>query len=101
MVGVNIRDYANIRKVAKVVERYGPYNLQIVCPYLMAKGISNKVIVCNNATDHLVVLDAQLQFAYEFGGTRNGHGRFRNATGMAVDNKGYLYIGDLVFRNLH
>ena len=91
---VNIRDYANIREVAKVVDRYGHYNLQIVCPYLMAKGISNKVIVRNNSTDQLVVFDAQLRFLYEFGGTGNGHGRFRNATGMAVDNKGYLYIGD-------
>ena len=31
---------------------------------------------------------------YKFSGTGNGHGRFQNATGMAVDNKGYLYIGD-------
>ena len=83
-------------KIAKVIERYGLYDniIQIVCSYLMAKGISNKVIVHNNATDHLVVLDAQLQYAYKFGGTRNGCGRFWNATGMARDNKGYLYIGD-------
>ena len=60
----------------------------------MAKGISNEVIVHNNSTNQLVVIDAQLRFLYEFGGMGNGHGRFQNATGMAVDNKGYLYIGD-------
>ena len=38
---VNIRDYANIREVAKVVERYGFHNLHIACPFLMAKGINN------------------------------------------------------------
>ena len=32
------------------------------------------------------------------GGKGNGNGKFRKITGIAVDNKGYLYVGD---RELH
>ena len=90
----NIRDYAKIKEVVREVDRYGPHNLQVVCPYLMAKGLNNKVIVRNNHTDELIIFDEQLRYMYAIGGTGNGNGRFRNPTGMVVDDKGYLYIGD-------
>ena len=94
VVATKIRDYANINEVVKVIERYGPSNLQIVCPHLMAKGLNNKIIVRDNFTDHVVVLDKDGRYLYKIGGTGNGKGRFQNATGMAIDNKGYLYVGD-------
>ena len=93
-IGMKIRDYASITEVARVIERYGPFNLQIVCPHLMAKGLNNKIIVRDNATDHVIVLDEDGRYLNKIGGTGNGRGRFRNVTGMAVDNKGYLYVGD-------
>ena len=90
----NIRDYAKIKEVVREVDRYGPNNLQVVCPFLMAKGLNNKVIVRNNHTDQLIIFNEQLRYMYTIGGTGNGNGMFRNPTGMAVDNKGYLYVGD-------
>jgi len=89
-----IRDYASIKEVKRQVERYGRHNLQVVCPYLIAKGLSNKVIVRNNYTEELIVFDEQLRYMYAMGGTGNGNGRFRSPTGMAADNNGHLYVGD-------
>ena len=94
VVVMKIRDYANINEVVKVIERYGPSNLQIVCPHLMAKGVNNKIIVHDNSTDHVVVLDEDGRYLHKIGGTGNGKGRFRNVTGMVIDSKGYLYVGD-------
>ena len=89
-----IRDYVSIKEVKRQVERYGRHNLQVVCPYLIAKGLNNKVIVRNNYTEELIVFDEQLRYMYAMGGTGNGNGRFRNPTGMAVDSNGHLYVGD-------
>ena len=96
-VSMNIRDYANIKEEVKVIDRYGPNNEQLQWPYLMAKGPNNEVIVRNHF-DQLVVLNEQLQYSHVIGGSGNGNGRFQNITGIAVDNKGYLYVAD---SNLH
>ena len=95
---VNIRDYANIKEEVKVINKYGPNNEQLLWPYLMAKGPNNEVFVRNNSTSHLVILDEQLQYSRVIGGSGNGNGKFQNITGIAVDNKGYLYVAD---RSLH
>ena len=93
-VSLNIRDYANIKEEVKVLDKYGPNNEQIHLPYLMAKGPNKKVIVCNHYTSQLVIFDEQLQYSHVIGGTGNGNGKFWHITGIAVDNKGYLYVAD-------
>ena len=97
-VTVNIRDYANIKEDVKVIDKYGPNNEQLEYPYLMAKGPNNEVIVHNNSTNQLVIFDEQLQYSHVIGGRGNGNGKFQCITGIAVDNKGYLYVAD---RHLH
>ena len=93
-VSVNIRDYANIKEEVKVIDKYGPNNEQLKRPYLMAKGPNNEVIVHNNSTHQLVIFDEQLQYSHVIGGRGNGNGKFKGITGIAVDNKGYLYVAD-------
>ena len=93
-VSVNIRDYANIKEEVKVIDKYGPNNEQLMWPYLMAKGPNNEVIVRNNSTSQLVIFDEQLQYSRVIGEYGNGNGKFQNLTGIAVDNKGYLYVAD-------
>ena len=90
----NIRDYASIKEEVKVIDTYGPNNEQLENPYLMAKGPNNEVIVRNNSTNQLVIFDEQLQYSHVIGGRGNGNGKFRAITGIAVDNKGYLYVAD-------
>ena len=97
-VPVNIRDYANIKQEVKVIDKYGPNNEQLEFPYLMAKGSNNEVIVRNGSTCHLVIFDEQLQYSHVIGGKGNGNGKLQTITGIAVDNKGYLYVADC---NLH
>ena len=97
-VSVNIRDYANIKEEVKVIDKYGPNNEQLNYPYLMVKGPNNEVIVRNDSTRQLVIFDEQLQYSHVIGGSGNGNGKFQAITGIAVDNKGYLYVAD---RNLH
>ena len=92
-MSVNIRDYANINEV-KVIDKYGPNNEQLQLPYLMAKGPNNEVIVRNYSTSQLVIFDEQLQYSHAIGGRGNGNGKFKSITGIAVDNKGYLYVAD-------
>ena len=93
-VPVNIRDYANIKQEVKVIDKYGPNNEQLKNPYLMAKGPNNEVIVRNHFTCQLIIFDEQLQYSHVIGGIGNGNGKFRYITGIAVDNKGYLYVAD-------
>ena len=93
-VSVNIRDYANIKEEVKVIDKYGPNNEQLKYPYLMAKGPNNEVVVRNLSTKQLVIFDEQLQYSRVIGGRGNGNGKFQNITGIAVDNKGYLYVVD-------
>ena len=93
-VSVNIRDYANIKEEVKVIDKYGPNNEQLKLPYLMAKGPNNEVIVRNYSTKQLVIFDEQLQYSRVIGGRGNGNGKFHAITGIAVDNKGYLYVAD-------
>ena len=90
----NIRDYANIKEEVKVIDKYGPNNEQLRYPYLMAKGPNNEVIVRNYSTNQLVIFDEQLQYSHVIGGRGNGNGKFQLTTGIAVDNKGYLYVAD-------
>ena len=97
-VPVNIRDYANIKQEVKVIDKYGPNNEQLKRPYLMAKGPNNELIVRNQSTRQLVIFDKQLQYSHVIGGKGNGNGKFQRITGIAVDNKGYLYVAD---RDLH
>ena len=97
-VPVNIRDYANIKQEVKVIDKYGPNNEQLKGPYLMAKGPNNEVIVRNHSTCQLVIFNEQLQYSHVIGGKGNGNGKFQCITGIAVDNKGYLYVADY---NLH
>ena len=92
-VPVNIRDYANIKQEVKVINKYGPNNKQLKTPYLMAKG-PNGLIVNNNSTCQLVIFDEQLQYSHVIGGRGNGNGKFQSITGIAVDNKGHLYVAD-------
>jgi len=93
-VPVNVRDYANIKEEVKVIDKYGPDNKQLEWPYLMAKGPNNELIVRNNSTNQLVIFDEHLQYSHVIGGRGNGNGKFQNITGIAVDNKGYLYVAD-------
>ena len=92
-VPVNIRDYANIKQEVKVIDKYGPNNEQLKGPYLMAKGPNNEVIV-RNSTCQLVIFDEQLQYSHVIGGRGYRNGKFQDITGIAVDNKGYLYVAD-------
>ena len=93
-VPVNIRDYANIKQEVKVIDKYGPNNEQLFCPYLMAKGPNNEIIVLNKSIQQLVIFDEQLQYSHVIGARGNENGKFQKITGIAVDNKGYLYIAD-------
>ena len=93
-VPVNIRDYANIKQEVKVIDTYGPNNEQLKTPYLMAKGPNNEIFVRNSSTYQLVIFDEQLQYSHVIGGRGNGNGQFQNITGIAVDNKVYLYVAD-------
>ena len=93
-VSVNVRDYANIKQEVKVIDNYGPNNKQWEWPYLMAIGPNNEVIVRNHSTCHLVIFDEQLQYSHVIGGRGNGNGKFQIITGIAVDDKGYLYVAD-------
>ena len=95
---VNIRDYANIKQEVKVIDKYGPNTEQLKWPYLMAKGPNNELIVRNYSTRQLVIFDEQLQYSHVIGGRGNGNGKFQCITGIAIDNKGYLYVAD---RDLH
>ena len=97
-VPVNIRDYANIKQEVKVIEKCGPNNRQLKFPYLMAEGPKNELIVRNYSHNKLVIFDEQLQYSHVIGGKGNGNGKFQCITGIAVDNKGYLYVAD---RDLH
>ena len=81
-----------------MIDKYGPNNEQLHYPYLMAKGPNNEVIVRNYFTAQLVIFDERLQYSHVIGGRGNGNGKFQSITGIAVDNKGYLYVAD---RNLH
>ena len=96
-VSVNIRDYANIKEEVKVIDKYGPNNEQLKFPYLMTKGPNNEVIV-RKSFSQLVIFDEQLQYSRVIDGRGNGNGKFQSITGIAVDNKGYLYVADC---NLH
>ena len=95
---VNIRDYANIKQEVKVIDKYGPNNEQLKYPYLIAKGPNNELIIRNDSTNQLVIFDDRLQYSNVIGGRGNGNGKFQCITGIAVDNKGYLYVAD---RKLH
>ena len=81
-----------------MIDKYGPTNEQLKFPYLMAKGPNNEVIVRNDFTDQLVIFDEQLQYSHVIGGRGNGNGKFQCIIGIAIDNKGYLYVAD---RDLH
>ena len=93
-VPVNIRDYASIKQEVKVIDKYGPNNEQLEVPYLMAKGPNNEVIIRDDSTCHLVIFDERLQYSHVIGGRGDGNGKFQRITGIAVDNKGYLYVAD-------
>ena len=93
-VSVNIRDYANIKKEVKVIDKYGPNNEQLKFVFLIARGLNNKIFVKNGSTNQLIVFDEQLQYSHVIGGSGKGNGKFLNITGIAVDNKGYLYVAD-------
>ena len=81
----------------KVIDKYGPNTEQLKYPYLMAKGPNNKIIVRNHSTCQLVVFEEQLQYSHVMGRRGNGNGKFQTITGIAVDNKGYLYVADRDF----
>ena len=93
-VPINIRDYAKIKEEVKMIDKYGPNNEQLSCPHLMTKGPNNEVIVRNYFTNQLVIFDEQLQYSHVIGGRGNGDGKFQNITGIAVDNKDYLFAAD-------
>ena len=93
-VPVNIRDHANIKQEVKVIDKYGPNNEQLKSPYLIGKGPNDKITVYNYSTAQLVIFDEQLQYSHVIGGRGNGNGKFQDITGIAVDNKGYLFVAD-------
>ena len=93
-IPLNIRDYANIKEEVKVVDKYGPSNQLLKFPYLMTNGPNNELIFRNLSTMQLVVFDEQLQYSHVIGERGNGNGKFQRITGIAVDNKGYLYVVD-------
>ena len=77
-----------------MIDKYGPNNERLSGPYLMAKGPNNEVIVRNSPTKQLVIFDEQLQYSHVISESGNGNGKFQCITGIAVDNKGYLYVAD-------
>ena len=93
-IPVNARDYANIKPVVKVIDKYGPNNKQLSYPYLMANGPNDELIFSNDSSNELVIFDEHLQFSHMMGGSGKENGKFQCITGIAVDNKGYLYIAD-------
>ena len=86
--------HANIKQEVRMIDKYGPNNEQLKTPYLMAVGPNNELIVRHFSTDQLVIFDEQLQYSHVIGGRGNGNGKFQSITGIAVDNKGYLYVAD-------
>ena len=91
-VSVSIRDYANIKEELMVIDKYGPNNQWLEEVYLMTKGPNDEVIA--SSISQLVIFDEQLQFSRVIGKYGNGKGKFKSITGIAVDNKGYLYVVD-------
>ena len=105
-VPANIRDYGNIKEEMKVIDKYGPNGQWVEEPYLMAKDPNDEIIVQNTSTSQLIIFDEQLKFSHVIG-NGNGNGKFQSImiTGIAVDNKGCLYMLQTiiytVFRSLH
>ena len=93
-VPVNARDYAKVKQEVKVIDKYGPNNKQLSYPYLMANGPNDELIFSNDSSNQLVILDENLQFSHMMGGSGKENGKFQCITGIAVDNKGYLYVAD-------
>ena len=93
-IPVNIRDYANIKEEVMVIDKYGPNNHLLKFPYLMAQGPNNELISRDLSTMQLVTFDEQLQYLHVIGERGNGNGKFQRITGIAVDNKGFLYVVD-------
>jgi len=93
-VSVNARDYANVKQDVKVIGKYGSNSKQLSYPYLMANGLNNELIVGNDSINQLVIFDEQLQYSHVIGGSGKLNGKFQCITGIAVDNKGYLYVAD-------
>ena len=78
----------------KVIDKYGPSDQLLKFPYLMTKGPNNELIFRNLSTMQLVIFDEQLQYSHVIGERGKGNGKFQRITGIAVDNKGYLYVVD-------
>ena len=95
---MNIRDYANIKQEVNVIEEYGTNSQQLKWPYMIAKGPNNELVVRNCSTNQMVIFNEKLEYLRVIGGTGNGNGKFQRITGIAINNKGYLYVAD---RDLH
>ena len=93
-VPVNARNYAKIKEEVKVIDKFGPNNKQLSYPYLMTNGPNDELIFSNDSSNQLVILDENLQFSHMMGGSGKDNGKFQCITGIAVDNKGYLYVAD-------
>ena len=77
-----------------MIDKYGPNKEQLKTPSCMANGPNNELIVNNDSTCQVVIFDEQLQYSHVIGGRGKGNGRFQEISGIAVDNKGYLYVAD-------
>ena len=86
---LSVRDYTSINKDVMVINKYGPTNKILQFPYLLSKGPDDEIFVNDDATNQLVVFDCQLKFLRVIGG--NG---FQGITGIAVHEKGWLYVAD-------
>ena len=86
---LSVRDYASMNKDVMIIDKYGPANKMLQFPYLLSKGPDDEIIVNDDATNQLVIFGRQLKFLRVIGGNR-----FQGITGIAVDNKGCLYVAD-------
>ena len=95
---MNIYQYNNFeQEMMKIIDRYGPTNVVLICPYLLAKGPNNELIACNNSTKQLVVFDEHFQYSHDIRGVGSGNGSFQCVTGIAVDKKRNLYVADSIY----
>ena len=95
-IKVLVRDYKELEQTVEAVEgitEYGRTKMRL-SPFLLAKGPNDELIFGGGSTRELVVFDKYLQYSYVIGEAGSGNGKFQAITGIAVDKKGYLYVGD-------
>ena len=83
-----VRDYTTIQQEVLIIDKYGGSNFN--SPWHVINGSNNELIVCDFSNRQLVVFNDKLQYLHTIG----GKGKLGLPGGVAVDNKGHLYVSD-------